>query len=627
MNIQTVIALAIYLVAGFPILKKAIRNIGYGEVFDENFLMCVASIGALILGEYTEGIAVMVLYRLGEYLQDKAVDKSRRAISGLMDIRPDYANIEQDGQLVQVDPESLVSGSIIVIKPGERIPADGRVIDGSSSLDTAAITGESVPRDVSVGDEVYSGTINNEAVLKVEVTAPARESTAARILDLVENAASSRAKAEKFITKFARWYTPAVCGAAALLMVIPPLVLGGGWSTWVFRGLIFLVVSCPCALIISIPLGFFAGIGCCSSHGILVKGGNYLEALTKVDTIVFDKTGTLTRGVFEVSSVQPALSKSELAGTVDLNASGVTGAEDLNTSGMTGAEYLTASDPVQPVLSESELLELAALAESYSDHPISKSLAESYGKEIDRSRVTEAHETAGHGVSALVDGRQVACGNHRLMESLGIEYAENSAPGTVVYVAIDGRFAGSIVISDRVKDDAAAAIAQIKASGIRNTVMLTGDKEDIAKTVAAELDIENYFGDLLPQDKVSITKELKAGLPEKTLLAFVGDGINDAPVLASAGLGIAMGGMGSAAAVEAADIVLMNDKPSDVALAVKIAKKTMGVVYQDIIFSLFVKIGVLILTAFGYSNMWLAIFADVGVCMLAILNSMRCMRI
>ncbi|MBQ4506324.1 MAG: cadmium-translocating P-type ATPase [Firmicutes bacterium] len=580
------IMLAVYLAAAFPILKKAVRNIRYGEIFDENFLMCVASIGAMILGEYVEGIAVMVLYRLGEYLQDKAVDRSRASISALMDIRPDYANVERDGELVRVSPEELEAGTIITIKPGERVPADGIVTEGSSSLDTSAITGESLPRDAAPGSEVYSGTINLQSVLKVRVTAPASESTAARILDLVENAVSRRAKAEKFITKFARYYTPSVCGAAALLAVIPPLFFKQAWSVWVKRGLIFLVVSCPCALIISIPLGFFAGIGAASSRGILVKGGNYLEALTKVDTLVFDKTGTLTRGVFSVSSVEPA-------------------------------EGVRAED----------LIELAAYAESYSDHPISRSLADSFAGEIDSSLVSEAEEIAGMGVRAVVKGRTISCGNLRLMESLGLSPDSSDIAGTAVYVAEDGRYMGRIIISDEIKSDSADAMKALKAQGLKKLVMLTGDRKPIADKVAAELGLDEVYSELLPQDKVDITKQLKKELPEKRILGFVGDGINDAPVLAASGLGIAMGGMGSAAAVEAADIVLMNDRPSDVATAVKIAKKTMRIIYEDIGFSLFVKLGVLLLAALGHANMWLAIFADVGVCMIAVLNSMRALRV
>lgn len=578
-------ALAVYLVIGFPIFKKSFRNIKRGDIFDENFLMSVASIGSIILGEFVEGIAVLALYRLGEWLQDKAVGKSRKAISDLMDIRPDFANIEVDGELVKVDPEELKEGQIITIKPGERIPADARVIEGSCHMDSSALTGESLPQEITQGMEIYSGTIDLDGVIKAEVLRPATESTASRILELVEDAASSRAKSEKFITRFARWYTPAVCGGALLLAVIPSLIWGG-WKTWIYRALIFLVVSCPCALIISVPLGFFAGIGCASSKGILIKGSNYLEALSKLDTMVFDKTGTLTKGVFKVTGIYPA--------------EGIT---------------------------EETLLETAALAESYSDHPISRSLTEALGHKPDKQLVTDAKEIAGKGVSALVDGKTVSCGNLALMEDLGIACPAVSELGTAVYVACEGSFLGSLLISDEVKEDSAEAIRSLKHMGVKNVVMLTGDKKEIAENIAAKLGIDQCHSQLMPQDKLSIVKELKKQAAEGRKTAFAGDGINDAPVLAGSDLGIAMGAMGSAAAVEAADIVLMNDKPSDIALAVKISKKTMNIVYQDIAFSLIVKIGVLVLTSFGYSNMWLAIFADVGVCMLAILNSMRAMRI
>jgi Cd2+/Zn2+-exporting ATPase len=577
---------AVYIAAAFPIIKKAVRNISQGEIFDENFLMMVASFGALLLGEYLEGIAVMALYRIGEYLQDRAVDKSRRSITSLMDIRPDYANLEQDGELVQVSPETLQPGQIIVIKPGERIAVDGVVLEGASRLDTAAITGESVPRDVLKGDLVYSGTINMDSVLRVEVSAPADQSTAARILELVEDAAASRAKAEKFITRFARWYTPAVCAAAALLIVVPPLLLHGDWSTWIYRGLCFLVVSCPCALLISIPLGFFAGIGAASSRGILVKGGNYLEALTKLDTIVFDKTGTLTKGNFKL-------------------------AEIVSENG----------------ISEGQLLETAALAESFSNHPIAKALSEAYDKDIDASRIEDASEIAGKGVSVKLDGQSVLCGNAKLMTDAGIAVPETDAPGTVIHVALDGKYLGYILIADEIKGGAKDALSDIKAQGVSRLVMLTGDRSTIAQSVADRVGLDDFYGDLLPQDKVSITEKLMKALPEGKKLAFVGDGINDAPVLARADLGIAMGGMGSAAAVEAADIVLMKDDPSDIATALKISKKTMRIIIEDIVFSIGVKLLVLVLTAFGISNMWLAIFADVGVCMLAILNSMRALRV
>ncbi|MBQ3577974.1 MAG: cadmium-translocating P-type ATPase [Firmicutes bacterium] len=583
--LTAVVFIALYIAIGGRVLLKAARNIKRGDVFDENFLMSVASLGSIALGEYVEGLAVLGLYRLGEYLQDRAVDKSRRAISDLMDIRPDFANVERDGQLVKLDPEELEPGQLIVIKPGERVPVDAVITEGSCSLDTSALTGESLPQEVSAGAEIYSGTIDLNGVVTAKVIRPAEESTAARILELVEDAASSRAKSEKFITRFARWYTPAVCGAALLLAVIPSLITGA-WTVWIRRALIFLVVSCPCALIISIPLGFFAGIGSASSRGILIKGGNYLEALSKTDTMVFDKTGTLTKGEFKVTGAFPA-----------------------------------------PGITKERLIETAALAECYSDHPISRSLKEAFGKEPDRSRVENASEAAGHGVTASVDGKNVACGNLSMMESLGISAEPLTQPGTAVYVAEDSRYIGSILISDEVKDDAASAVSQLKALGVRRTVMLTGDRREIAEKTAHELGIDQCEAQLLPQDKLEKVKELKKQVPEKKILAFAGDGINDAPVLAGSDLGIAMGAMGSAAAVEAADVVLMNDRPSDIALAMRISRKTMRIVYQDIVFSIGVKLLVLLLAALGFANMWLAIFADVGVCMIAILNSMRALRI
>ncbi len=577
--------IAIYIAVGGRILLKAARNIKRGDVFDENFLMCVASIGSICLGEYIEGLAVLTLYRLGEYLQDRAVDKSRRAISDLMDIRPDFANVEVNGQLVKLDPEELIPGQLIIIKPGERVPADAVVTEGNCHLDSSALTGESLPQEILPGAEIYSGTIDLDGVVTAKVLRPAEESTAARILELVEDAASSRAKSEKFITRFARWYTPSVCGAAALLAVVPSLITGA-WAVWIKRALIFLVVSCPCALIISIPLGFFAGIGAASSRGILIKGGNYLEALSKTDTMVFDKTGTLTKGIFKVTGLFPA-----------------------------------------PGVSEGRLLELAALAECYSDHPISRSLREAFGSEPDRARVSSAVETAGQGVSALVDGKQVSCGNLAMMKALGVEAEPLAKAGTAVYIAEEGRFIGSVLISDELKDDAAEAVKSIRSQGVRKTVMLTGDRTEIAEETAGKLGMDQCFSELLPQDKLAKVKELKAQVPEKKILAFAGDGINDAPVLAGSDLGIAMGAMGSAAAVEAADIVLMNDRPSDIALAMRISKKTMRIVYEDIVFSIGVKLLVLLLAALGIANMWLAIFADVGVCMIAILNSMRALRI
>ena len=583
------IVLVIYVAVGHKILRKAFRNIKNGQIFDENFLMVVATFGALAMGEYEEAISVMVLYRIGEYFQDKAVAKSRRSIADLMDIRPDYANIEgENGELQQVDPEDVEVGTVITIKPGERVPLDGVIEEGESRLDTAALTGESMPRTVEEGDEVYSGTINLNGLLKVRVTKSCDESTATRILELVEEAADNKGKAEKFITRFARYYTPIVCGLALAVAVIPSLVTGD-WATWVHRALIFLVVSCPCALVISVPLSFFAGIGGASSKGVLIKGGNYLEALSKADTVVFDKTGTLTKGVFSVVAVHPE---------------GIT---------------------------EEELLELAAIAESFSDHPISKSLADEYKartrKRVDKGRVEHFEEFAGEGVVTVVDGKTLQCGNKRLMERLGVAYHTCHLHGTTVHIAIDGRYEGHIVIADVEKDDAKEAIASLKAQGVARTVMLTGDKEDIASDVAADLGLDRYFAEMMPEDKVKKVEELIADKGEGRTVAFVGDGINDAPVLSRSDVGIAMGSMGSAAAVEAADIVLMNDKPSDVALAIRIAKKTMRIIYENIWFSIGIKVLVLILAAFGIANMWLAIFADVGVCMLAILNAMRALRI
>ena len=587
--LKLAIALAIYVAVGHKILRKAFRNIKNGQIFDENFLMVVATFGSLAMGEYEEAIMVMVLYRIGEYFQDKAVAKSRRSIADLMDIRPDYANIEGDnGELQQVDPEDIEVGTVITIKPGERVPVDGVVVEGESRLDTAALTGESMPRSVEEGDEVFSGTINLNGLLKVKVTKPCSESTATRILELVEEAAENKGKAERFITRFARYYTPIVCGLALAVALIPSLVTGD-WTTWVHRALIFLVVSCPCALVISVPLSFFAGIGGASSKGVLIKGGNYLEALSKADTVVFDKTGTLTKGVFSVVAVHPE---------------GIT---------------------------EEELLELAAIAESFSDHPISKSLADEYKartrKRVDKGRVESFEEFAGEGVVTIVDGRKLQCGNRRLMERVGVKWHECHLHGTTVHIAIDGRYEGHIVIADVEKDDAKDAIKALKSQGVARTVMLTGDKQDIASDVAADLGLDKYYAEMMPENKVHKVEELIATKGEGKTVAFVGDGINDAPVLSRSDVGIAMGSMGSAAAVEAADIVLMNDKPSDVALAIRIAKKTMRIIYENIWFSIGIKVLVLILAAFGIANMWLAIFADVGVCMLAILNAMRALRI
>ncbi len=585
-RLKLAIVIVIYLALGWKVLLTAGKNIIRGEIFDENFLMSVATIGALCVGEYEEAILVMLLYRVGEFLQDRAVDKSRKSISDLMDIRPDYANVQKDGEWTQIKPEEVPVGTLILVKPGERIPLDGIVEEGFSRIDTAALTGESLPVDASCGSEVQSGTINLDGLLKIRTTAASEDSTAARILDLVENAAASRANSEKFITKFARYYTPIVCGLAVLLAVIPPLFFHGVWADWIHRALSFLVVSCPCALVISIPLGFFGGIGGASSRGILIKGGNYLEALSKADTIAFDKTGTLTKGVFKVIAVHPE------------------------------------------GISEAELLELATLAESFSNHPIARSLADEYGKHVDKSRVRDAKETLGQGITSVVDGKTVSCGSHKYMHTLNLEHEDCHIPGSNVHVAVDGVYAGHIVISDEIKDEAEQALKELKELGVSRLALLTGDKEAMAKSVADELpDLTEYHAELLPQDKVEITKSMMKELPAGRKMAFVGDGINDAPVLTVADVGIAMGGMGSAAAVEAADIVLMNDKPTDISLAVRIARKTMGIIKQNIIFSIGVKIVVLILAAFGISSMILASFADTGVCLLAILNSMRALRI
>ena len=585
-ELLTPVFIILYVIVGWPILKKAARNIfKRKDIFDENFLMCVASIGSICVGEAEEALMVMLLYRIGEFLQNKAVGKSRRAISDLMDIMPDYANVlRADGSTERVKPEEVKVGDTIVILAGERIPLDGEVIEGMSRIDEAALTGESLPVNVEPGLEVRSGTINLDGVLKVKVTKLAGDSTATRIVELVEDAAANRAQAENFITKFARIYTPAVCACALLIAVIPPLIVGG-WAGWIHRGLTFLVISCPCALVISIPLGFFGGIGCASSHGILVKGSNYIEALSKADSVVFDKTGTLTKGVFKVVAVHPH------------------------------------------AFAEEKVLELAAHAESFSNHPIARSLAEEYGKPVDKSIVKDAHEFAGKGITATVDDLVVSCGNSKMMDMLGIAYHDCEIPGTTVHVVIEGAYAGHITISDQVKDDAAQALSGLKGAGIKNLVMLTGDKEIIAKSVAEQLpDLSNYHSGLSPEDKVNITKEMIAKKSAGKSVVFVGDGINDVPVLVAADVGVAMGGMGSASAVEAADIVLMNDKPSDVALALKIAKKTMRIVRENIWFSIGVKVVVLVAAALGFDPMWLAIFADVGVCLLAILNSLRALK-
>ena len=573
--------LVCYAVIGWDIVWKAITNILHGQVFDENFLMTIATVGALILGEHSEGVAVMLFYQVGEWFQSYAVSKSRRSITSLMDIRPDYANIEKDGKLIQVDPEDVKIGDTIIVKPGERVPLDGKIIKGSSTLDTSALTGESMPREVEAGMEVISGCINQTGILTIQTTKEFGESTVAKILDLVENASDKKGRMENFITRFARYYTPVVVFAALALAVLPPLVTGQAFSIWIYRALTFLVISCPCALVISIPLSFFGGIGGASKIGVLVKGSNYLEALAYTETVVFDKTGTLTKGSFAVTEIQA--------------------------NGMT----------------DEELLELAAYAEDYSNHPISLSIQKAYGKKIDNSRITDVQEIAGHGVQAVIDGMTVLAGNAKLMEREHISYTAPNAIGTVVYVAFDGRYAGCIVIADEVKADAPAAIKELKAAGIRRTVMLTGDADAVGQDVARRLGLDRAYTELLPADKVDRVEELLAQKSDKGMLAFVGDGINDAPVLARADVGIAMGALGSDAAIEAADVVLMTDEPSKIAAIMQIARKTIRISNENIVFALGVKFLVLILGALGRANMWAAVFADVGVSVIAILNAIR----
>lgn len=577
--------LVCYAVIGWDIVWKAITNILHGQVFDENFLMTIATVGALILGEHSEGVAVMLFYQVGEWFQSYAVSKSRRSITSLMDIRPDYANIEKDGKLIQVDPEDVQIGDTIIVKPGERVPLDGKIIKGSSTLDTSALTGESMPREVEAGMEVISGCINQTGILTIQTTKEFGESTVAKILDLVENASDKKGRMENFITRFARYYTPVVVFAALALAVLPPLVTGQAFSIWIYRALTFLVISCPCALVISIPLSFFGGIGGASKIGVLVKGSNYLEALAYTETVVFDKTGTLTKGSFAVTEIQA--------------------------NGMT----------------DEELLELAAYAEDYSNHPISLSIQKAYGKKIDNSRITDVQEIAGHGVQAVIDGMTVLAGNAKLMEREHIPYTASNAIGTVVYVAFDGRYAGCIVIADEIKADAPAAIKTLKAAGIRQTVMLTGDADAVGQDVAHRLGLDRAYTELLPADKVDRVEELLAQKSDKGMLAFVGDGINDAPVLARADVGIAMGALGSDAAIEAADVVLMTDEPSKIAAIMQIARKTIRISNENIVFALGVKFLVLILGAVGRANMWAAVFADVGVSVIAILNAIRAMRV
>ena len=588
--------LAAYLVIGYDILKKAGKGIGNGRVFDENFLMAIATIGAFALaiyeksGDYNEAIAVMLFYQIGELFQSYAVGKSRKNISALMDIRPDYANIEVDGKLEKVDPDEVSVGSIIVVQPGEKVPLDGVIIDGASTLNTSALTGESLPRDAKTGDEIISGCINMTGVLKIRTTKEFGESTVSKILELVENSSSRKSRSEDFIAKFARIYTPAVCYSALALAVLPPVVrlvmgLTSEWEQWMYRALTFLVTSCPCALVVSIPLSFFAGIGGASKEGVLIKGSNYLETLSQVKTVVFDKTGTLTKGVFEVSAVHHSPMEQE------------------------------------------KLLEYAALAECASSHPISKSLQKAYGKEIDRSRVTDIEEVSGRGILAKVDGIPVAAGNHKLMEQLGIDFIDCHSPGTIIHMAVDGKYAGHIVISDVVKPNSKKAIEQLHRAGVTKTVMLTGDAKKVADSVAKELGVDEVYSDLLPADKVEKVEALLSQQSGKAKLAFVGDGINDAPVLSRADIGIAMGAMGSDAAIEAADIVLMDDEPLQIAKAIKISRKCIGIVYQNIVFALMVKFACLALVALGAANMWAAIFADVGVMVLAVLNAIRALRV
>lgn len=585
--IEIVAYLIPYLVIGYDILKKAFLGIIHGEVFDENFLMAIATVGAMVLGEYKEASAVMLFYQIGELFQSYAVGKSRKNITALMDIRPDYANIEKDGKLEQVDPDDVQIGTVIVVQPGEKVPIDGKVVEGSSSLNTSALTGESVPREVHVGDEIISGCVNLTGLIKIETSKEFGESTVSKILDLVENSSMKKSRSENFITRFAKYYTPAVCIAALALAVLPPLVniiMGNpaAWSKWIIRALTTLVISCPCALVISIPLSFFGGIGGASAKGILVKGSNYLEALSYTKYVVCDKTGTLTKGVFQVTEIHP-----------------------------------------EGGMSEADLLEKAALVESYSNHPISKSLKEAYGKEIDNNRVTDAKEISGHGVSAVVDGHEVAAGNVKLMKQMNIQAAVPTSVGTEIHVVVDGKYAGYILISDIVKPNAKEAISGLKAAGVEKVVMLTGDAKKVADAVGSELGVDEVRSELLPGDKVDEVEKLIVAKGEKEKLAFVGDGINDAPVLSRADIGIAMGALGSDAAIEAADIVLMDDDPAKIATAMKISKKTLRIVHQNIVFALVIKFACLALGAVGFVNMWWAIFADVGVMILAVLNATR----
>ncbi len=584
-TVEMGVFLVCYAVIGWDIVWKAVTNILHGQVFDENFLMTIATIGALILGEHSEGVAVMLFYQVGEWFQSYAVSKSRKSIASLMDIRPDYANVERNGKLEQVDPDEVNIGDTIVVKPGERVPLDGKIIKGTSALDTSALTGESMPRDVEPGMEVISGCINQTGILTIQTTKKYGESTVAKILDLVENASDKKGKTENFISRFARYYTPIVVFAAIALAILPPFVTGQPFSVWIYRALTFLVISCPCALVISIPLSFFGGIGGASKIGVLVKGSNYLESLAHTEVVVFDKTGTLTKGSFAVSQIK----------AIDMK--------------------------------EEQLLELAAYAEDYSNHPISQSIQKAYGKKIDNRRISDVQEIAGHGVRAVIDGKTVLAGNAKLMNRENIAYTPSDAIGTVIYLACNGKYAGYIVIEDEVKADAPAAIRALKEVGVRKTVMLTGDADAVGKKVAQKLGLDQAYTELLPADKVDRVEAILKQTSEKGKLVFVGDGINDAPVLARADVGIAMGGLGSDAAIEAADVVLMTDEPSKISAVVRIARKTIRIANENIVFALGVKLLVLILGATGYANMWAAVFADVGVSVIAILNAIRAMRV
>lgn len=585
-NLLLIVYLAAYFTVGGDVVKNAVRNIGKGQVFDENFLMGIATVGAFFVGEYTEAVAVMLFYQVGELFQSYAVNKSRKSITELMDIRPDYANVKRDGAFVEVDPDEVSVGETILIRPGERVPLDGVITNGNTTLDTMALTGESVPREALTGEAVISGCINLSGMIEVEVTKEFGESTVSKILDLVENASSKKAEAENFITKFAKYYAPIVVICALLLAFVPPIVTGGNFGSWIYRALTFLVISCPCALVISIPLSFFGGLGGAGRAGVLIKGSNYLEALANTQIVVFDKTGTLTKGVFTVSKICPA-------------------------DGFAG----------------DKLLETAALAESFLNHPISKSLLCAYGKEPEQDRIGEVEDMPGFGVRAVVDGENVYVGNRRLMERQGIVSPAASEIGTVVYVGVEKIYAGYIIISDEVKEDSAGAVRDLMASGVKKTVMLTGDRREVGEAVAKELGLSEVYTGLLPGDKVEKVERLLKEKPEKSMLAFVGDGINDAPVLARADIGIAMGGLGSDAAIEAADIVIMTDEPSKIAVAIRISRKTLGIVKQNIVFAIGIKVLVLLLAAIGLASMWLAVFADVGVCVIAILNAVRALKV